>query len=66
MLSELRRHSLALRWLVTLKDHGDVPGEIQVAAGEAYAKLEELRRKFYQPEAIERSIAEAWADADAS
>jgi hypothetical protein len=50
-----------LRWLVTLKDHGDVPGEIQVAASEAYAKLKELRRKFYQPEAIERSIAEAWA-----
>jgi hypothetical protein len=64
VIGELQRHSNALRWLVTLKGHGEVPGEIQDAAAEAYERLEALRRKFYLPEAIERSVAAAWAPTD--
>lgn len=59
-LSELSRLSMALRWLVTLPDHGDVPGEIQATARVAYENLEAHRRKFFRPESIERSIYEAW------
>lgn len=62
MLSELRRTSLAIRWLVTLQDHGDVPGVIQEAARKASAELIRLRGELFMPEAVERSIAEAWRD----
>lgn len=63
-LGELGRLSMTLRWLVTLPDHGDVPGEIQEAAREAYSILEKKRRKFFMPEAIEKSIYEAWRESE--
>lgn len=59
-ISELQMTSNALRWLVQMHDNGAVPGELRVAAHESYLKLDELRRKLFNPRAVEQSIAAAW------
>jgi hypothetical protein len=63
-LSELGKTTNAIRWLWEIHDKGAVPGEIQEAAKRAATELDDLRRKYFNPRAIEQSIARAWGSQD--